>query len=151
MSICVSDAAITIFLSDAMKIRNVELAEIERIRQFLCATGWAHRVGSEEQFAALIAASQRTAVAIDSSGEILGFARAITDGISNGYLSMVVVAPTCRLRGVGRSLVAHIMGSDSGITWVLRAGREGATEFFASLGFEVSTIAMERSRTKPKT
>lgn len=134
-----------------MKIRNVEPAEIEPIRQFLCATGWAHRVGNEEQFTALIAASQKTAVAIDSSDEIVGFARAITDGISNGYLSMVVVAPAYRLRGVGKSLVEHIMGSDAGITWVLRAGREGATEFFASLGFNVSTIAMERSRTEPRT
>lgn len=38
------------------------------------------------------------------------------------------------------------MGEIFGITQVLPAGREGASEFFAGLGFEVSTIAMARPR-----
>jgi ribosomal protein S18 acetylase RimI-like enzyme len=129
-----------------MRVRNVESLEVESVRLFLCANGWAHRVGSAERFAALIAGSQRTAVAIDSTGEVVGFARAITDSISNGYLSMVVVSPAHRRKGIGKRLVEHIVGSSSEITWVLRAGREGATEFFTALGFSISTIAMERSR-----
>lgn len=129
-----------------MRIRDVGPCEAEAIRQFLCANGWAHRVGSSDQFSVLVHASQRTAVAIAPTGEVVGFARAITDGISNGYLSMVVVAPTQRRQGIGRSLVEHIMDSSSSITWVLRAGRVGAAEFFGSLGFSISTIAMERSR-----
>ena len=36
---------------------------------------------------------------------------------------------------------------DENVTWVLRAGREGAPAFFARLGFVQSTLAMERSRT----
>lgn len=131
----------------ALRVRNAEPLEVESIRQFLCANGWAHRVGNAEQFATLIAASQRTAVAIAPTGEVIGFARAITDGISNGYLSMVVVSPAHRRQGVGKRLVEHIVGSGSSITWVLRAGREGAAEFFAALGFSVSSVAMERCRT----
>ena len=77
---------------------------------------------------------------------MLGFARGITDDLSNGYLSMVVVSPEHRRRGIGRALVAHIVGEGSGITWVLRAGREGASEFFGKLGFAVSVVAMERVR-----
>jgi ribosomal protein S18 acetylase RimI-like enzyme len=129
-----------------MRVRDVQPFEVESIRQFLCANGWAHRVGNAEQFAALVAASQRTAVAIESTGEVLGFARAITDGISNGYLSMVVVSPVHRRKGIGKCLVEHIVGSSSSITWVLRAGREGAAEFFTALGFRVSAVAMERPR-----
>ena len=129
-----------------MRVRNVEPHEVESIRLFLCTNGWAHRVGDANDFARLIEASQRTAVAIGSAGEVVGFARGITDGISNGYLSMVVVSSANRRQGIGRALVQHIMGSSPGITWVLRAGREGAAEFFSKLGFSVSTIAMERSR-----
>ena len=74
--------------------------------------------------AGLIAASQRTAVAVEVQ-QIIGFARAITDGISNGYLSMVVVAEPFRRQGVGQALIQHIVGEEESITWVLRAGREG--------------------------
>ena len=38
------------------------------------------------------------------------------------------------------------MGTNTKVTWVLRAGREGASEFFAKLGFEHSSLAMERRR-----
>lgn len=40
------------------------------------------------------------------------------------------------------------MGENTDITWVLRAGREGASEFFSRLGFEPSSIAMERPRSR---
>lgn len=139
-----------------MQVRDVRSDEIEPVRQFLIAHGWAHRVGSAERFAALVAASQRTAVAVEMEddpsarpGHIVGFARGITDGLSNGYLSMVVVAPGHRGQGVGSALVRYVMGDDPGITWVLRAGRDGAVEFFSGLGFRVSSVAMERERKLP--
>ena len=128
-----------------MQIREPQPSEVESVRQFLCAHGWEHRVGTAQQFAQLIANSQRTAVAL-SEEQVVGFARAITDGISNGYLSMVVVSPKHRRKGIGRLLVQHVIGNSPSITWVLRAGREGASEFFAKLGFTVSSVAMERQR-----
>lgn len=129
-----------------MQVRAIETREIEPARLFLCANGWAHRVGNAEHFARLIRASQRTAIALDGAGVVVGFARAITDGLSNGYLSMVVVAPGHRRQGLGRRLVEHVMGDSPDITWVLRAGREGAVEFYRALGFSVSAVAMEKLR-----
>lgn len=128
-------------------IRDVQPSDVESVRLFLGENGWAHRTGSAKHFAQLIANSQRTALAIKDS-HIVGFARGITDGLSNGYLSMVVVCGQTRREGVGRALVEHVMGDNTAITWVLRAGREGASDFFSKLGFETSTIAMERSRLK---
>jgi GNAT superfamily N-acetyltransferase len=70
----------------------------------------------------------------------------ITDGLSNGYLSMVPVAPQHRRKGAGSALVAHVTAGSPEVTWVLRAGREGAAEFFAKLGFRASPVAMQRAR-----
>ncbi|HGM5553197.1 GNAT family N-acetyltransferase [Pseudomonas sp. JQ36] len=128
-------------------IRNLLRAEVEPVRLFLGQHGWGHRTGSSDYFAQLIENSQRTAVAL-SGEQIIGFARGITDGLSNGYLSMVVVDGQHRRAGVGRALVEHVMGDNAEITWMLRAGREGADAFFASLGFHSSVIAMERPRLK---
>ncbi|MFM9381739.1 GNAT family N-acetyltransferase [Pseudomonas sp. UV AK001] len=134
-------------MESALTVRDLLPAETESVRLFLGQHGWAHRVGSAEYFAQLIQNSQRTAVArLDE--QIIGFARGITDGLSNGYLSMVVVDVQHQRQGVGRKLVEHVMGDNPDITWVLRAGREGAEAFFASLGFETSVIAMERPRLK---
>jgi ribosomal protein S18 acetylase RimI-like enzyme len=134
-------------MNNTLNVRDLQPAETESVRQFLGEHGWGHRTGSPEHFAQLIKNSQRTAVAVQGE-QIIGFARGITDGLSNGYLSMVVVDDQHRRVGIGRALVEHIMGDNPGITWVLRAGREGAEAFFASLGFETSVIAMERPRLK---
>jgi N-acetylglutamate synthase-like GNAT family acetyltransferase len=71
----------------------------------------------------------------------------LCDGVSNGYISMVVVAENMRHQGIGRSLVERIMRDDPSeqITWVLRAGR-GSGGFWERLGFKTSQIAMERVR-----
>ena len=134
-------------MNNALHVRDVLPSEVESVRLFLGQNGWAHRTGSAEHFAQLITHSQRTALAMKDS-RIIGFARGITDGLSNGYLSMVVVCGQHRREGIGRSLVEHVMGENTDITWTLRAGREGASDFFSSLGFETSTIAMERPRRK---
>lgn len=134
-------------MSDVLHIRDVLPSEVESVRVFLGENGWAHRTGSTEHFAQLITNSQRTALALKGT-KIVGFARGITDGLSNGYLSMVVVNGQHRREGIGRALVEHVMGQNADITWVLRAGREGASAFFSSMGFETSTIAMERPRRK---
>jgi ribosomal protein S18 acetylase RimI-like enzyme len=128
-----------------MQIRNLMPEDIEAARQLLAENGWSHRVANPESFARLVANSQRVAVAVDQ-GEIVGFARALCDDVSNGYLSMIAVAQSHRRRGIGRALVKHIMGDDPDITWVLRAARSSEAAFFGQLGFSPSMVTMERRR-----
>ena len=78
---------------------------------------------------------------------MVGFARALCDGVSNGYLSMVAVAEDRRGQGLGRELVRRLIGDDPDMTWVLRAGR-GSEGFWEKMGFAASEIAMERTRTE---
>jgi GNAT superfamily N-acetyltransferase len=132
----------------AVQLWRVRPDELEQVHLLLSANGWAHRIANVAALASLVEASQIAEVAV-LDGEVVGFARGLCDGQSNGYLSMVVVADTHRGKGIGRRLVEHAMGTAPDITWVLRAGREGAADFFAKLGFEASSLAMERRRSHP--
>jgi ribosomal protein S18 acetylase RimI-like enzyme len=126
-----------------MQIRPIEKAEIEPARLLLAQNGWARRVADPQGFRQLVERSQVALVAMEEA-RVVGFLRALTDGLSNGYISMVVVAEDRRGRGIGSALVRAAMGDDDRITWVLRAGRPGVAGFYEKLGFTSSTAAMER-------
>ena len=128
-----------------MEFRSITREDYEVVRQFLEAVGWQHRVGNPEQFRRMMEKTDRTVAAWDGS-QIVGFARALCDEVSNGYISMVAVAADRRGQGIGRRLVECLIKDDLNITWVLRAGR-GSRGFWKQLGFKGSEIAMERVRT----
>ena len=119
--------------------------DYEPVRQFLSEMGWHHRVADPEKFKAMTESTSRTVVAVDGS-RIVGFARALCDEVSNGYISMVGVAADKRGQGIGCELVRQLIEEDAGITWVLRAGR-GSSKFWERMGFRLSETAMERVRT----
>jgi predicted N-acetyltransferase YhbS len=127
-----------------MEYRALTPEDYEPVRQLLSSVGWQHRVADSDKFARMLRNTDRAIVAIDRS-HVVGFARALCDEVSNGYISMVAVAQDRRGEGIGRELVRQLMKDDTEITWVLRAGRESGG-FWKKMGFESSEIAMERVR-----
>jgi ribosomal protein S18 acetylase RimI-like enzyme len=126
--------------------RPIQISDYAAVQTFLADNGWAARVSNPERFRAMIEGADRTVVALDG-GRVVGFARALCDGVSNGYISMVAVAEEHRRQGIGRRLVEHLMQGDSSedITWVLRAGHD-SRGFWERMGFAASDVAMERVR-----
>lgn len=70
---------------------------------------------------------------------LVGFARAISDGITNAYVSSVMVDAAVRRRGVGRELMRRLMdGRPPAMRWVLHA-RADAIDFYRAIGFAPAT------------
>ena len=127
-------------------VRKIDFSEIEKVRTLLASHGWADRVGDEDRFYMLVDNSTVANVAVVHR-RVVGFVRAITDRLSNGYISMLIVDPAYRKQGIGRALINSIIEfGRPEVTWLLRAGREGAPEFFDALGFSKSAEAMELKR-----
>ena len=128
-----------------MDFRSITPEDYDQVRQFLAEMGWQSRVSNLELFRKLIEKSDRTVVALDDTS-VVGFARALCDDVSNGYISMVAVVPERRGQGIGRKLIEYLIHDNPDITWVLRA-RPGSEGFWEKLGFIGSDMAMERVRT----
>jgi len=71
--------------------RPVEPEDYDQVRQLLISTGWQQRVQDPDRFKRMIRGANRTVVAIEDE-RVVGFARALFDGASNGYISTVAVA-----------------------------------------------------------
>jgi len=66
---------------------------------------------------------------------LVGFARAISDGATNAYISTVAVLPACQGQGAGASSCADLTSGRQGIQFVLHA-RPAVKEFYLKCGFE---------------
>jgi ribosomal protein S18 acetylase RimI-like enzyme len=63
---------------------------------------------------------------------LVGFARAISDGASNAYISTVAVLPEYQKRGIGREIIRRLLADHDGIQFVLHS--EHAIPFYLHLG-----------------
>jgi N-acetylglutamate synthase-like GNAT family acetyltransferase len=123
--------------------RPIEPEDYDKVRQLLTDVGWQQRVRDRNRFERMILGANRTIVAFEGE-RVVGFARALFDGASNGYISTVAVAADKQRHGIGRELVKRLMEVDEPgkITWVLRSGR-GSEGFWEKMGFKKSATAME--------
>ena len=101
---------------------------------------WRARADIERQ----LAASWRV-VAVYHGDAMVGFARALSDGVAFGYLADVYVDPAHRGRDLGRAVVREIVEGEgaSSFRWMLHT--KDAHDLYAELGFAApGPDAMER-------
>jgi len=86
----------------------------------------------------------------DDSGEQVGFARAVSDGVCDAYLGDVYILPAHRGHGLGKRLVAHMIDEGPGVDfrWILFTS--DAHSLYEPFGFgEPGPRAMVRPGRRP--
>lgn len=89
---------------------------------FLSTSAYWGRWRTRDDFDAQVAVSWRVVGVYEAAtGRMVGFARAISDGVAYGYLADVYVLPEARGRGLGKELVATMIdrGPGAGFRWCL--------------------------------
>lgn len=99
----------------------------------------------DHEFLAQQVTGARWVVHVYDGARLVGFCRAISDGVSSAYVASVMVDPEYRRRGIGREMLARLVGGKDDIKFVLHARKEAAA-FYAAVGFAPATDMMMRDR-----
>jgi len=125
---------------------DAERVDVDAVWQFLSTQAYWGRWRRREDLAAQVRSAWRVVgVYRCDSGALVGFARAVSDGVSLAYLADVFITPGHRGRGLGKLLVAVMIdrGAGAGFHWLLHTA--DAHSMYAGFGFApANSTSMER-------
>ena len=119
--------------------------DLDQLTVLFNSVGWERRTADRERLAQLVRGSMFVVSAWEGD-RLVGFARAISDGATNAYISTVAVLPECQKRGIGREVIQRLLAGHDGIQFVLHS--EHASPFYRHLnvGFEPIDNMLVRRR-----
>ena len=112
--------------------RNDHEVDLDQLAALFNAVGWERRTADRDRLAQLVCGSLYVVSAWDGD-QLTGFARAISDGAFNAYVSTVAVLPAYQKRGIGRALIRRLLDGRDHLQFVLHAN-ESAYPFYLHLG-----------------
>jgi len=120
--------------------------DLDQLTVLFNSAGWERRTADRERLAQLVRGSLYVVSAWEGN-RLVGFARGISDGATNAYISTVAVLPAYQKRGIGRELIQRLLADHDGIQFVLHAN-ERAYPFYLhlDLGFEPFDNVLARRR-----
>ena len=125
---------------------DAERVDVAAVWQFLSTQAYWGRWRRREDVAAQVRSAWRVVgVYRCDSGALVGFARAVSDGVSLAYLADVFITPGHRGCGLGKLLVAVMIdrGAGAGFHWLLHTA--DAHSMYAGFGFApANPTSMER-------
>jgi len=120
----------------------LDLGQLARLFE---RVGWQHRTRDPDRLAQMTRGSMY-AVSAHHGEKLVGYARAISDGAFNAYVSTVAVHPDHQRRGIGRELLRRLLAGRDGIQFVLHAAPE-VHPFYLRCGFSPAPDMLRRNRT----
>jgi predicted N-acetyltransferase YhbS len=133
----VREALAQVALPPGVSVRRWRPADFPSIQRLSAAEGWPTTTRRPDE--ALVSWKRAwpalVATPADDPGEVIGFLRALTDGMVATYVCELIVDAPWRGRGVGRALVdvCHALAPRARIDLLSTVG---ARDFYRTLGFE---------------
>ena len=128
----------------AIVYREGHDVDLDQLATLFNSVGWQGRAVDRARLRQQLAGAMFVVSAWQ--GDILvGFARAISDGATNAYISTVAVLPAYQGQGIGRELIRRLTSGRQGIQFVLHA-RRAVKEFYLKCGFEPAEDMMRIPR-----
>ncbi|MBD3243905.1 MAG: GNAT family N-acetyltransferase [Chitinivibrionales bacterium] len=105
-------------------------AELSRL---FSQTGWA--AGRQGGDIEIMLANTQVFVAVRKAGTLVGFGRALSDGVYRALVDDIVVDESCRGQGLGAHIMESLMRQLSGIEEVFLNTGPNLEHFYARFGF----------------
>ena len=140
-------------MRSAYSFRLLDSADPTRVLELYTGAGWVEPETAGDFVPPMLKNSFLVAGAFTAGGELVGLARALSDGVSDAYIQDVVVAPDHRRRGLGGELVRLLVREleSRGVDWIGLVGAPGTRHFYEELGFEeLKAHVPMRYRGKPR-
>ncbi|MGT2846808.1 GNAT family N-acetyltransferase [Streptococcus massiliensis] len=115
---------------DNIVLRTATPSDLDGLFALYQAEQWTNF--TKEKVAAMLEASASIWLVLEEAGEIIGFARYITDGVETTFIGEIIVAKSHRRQGLGRRLIEEIEARQPATRIELASEEDG---FYKALGF----------------
>lgn len=116
----------------------------EHLVQLFNQAGWTDKTSDLDRLQLMVENSQIVVTAWDE-GNMIGFARCVTDHVFNGQINNVIVDQEYRGRGIGKGLISNILNSSKMVTYILRGDPENV-DFYKHMGFKDANLSLVYNR-----
>ena len=120
---------------------TIENVDWTRMKEIYHSVGW--RKHDEEKIKKIFNVSNVITIAYDGD-KIVGFGRAISDGIFNAAIYDVVIEDIYQNKGIGQQIISNLLIQLKDISCVHLVATTGNEEFYRKVGFSKMKTGMAR-------
>ena len=114
---------------------------LDEMKEIYASVGWTKH--TKEIIITVFEASNVSAF-VTVNGRIVGFGRAMTDGVFNAAIYDVLVHPEFQKQGIARQIMEYLLAKLSNISCVHLISTTGNAGFYKKLGFKSTKTGMAR-------